>query len=194
MHALRSLSQQYIPLIWRCACSSVVTGHAWEVFRKTAASPLRLVRRHARTRTLHRVCCASPSSLCTSFHGQKSQVTQKRNIWLKAQVNSTDTKHCKRLNIEDKSILWCCAVLSGKRNAYVFRFVQSKNNDHFMNTWKHSPKRPGQLRGPPSLLFDGNSGPFPRVKWPGCKANNSPSASSEVKNKRNYAAVSPSVD
>jgi len=55
-----------------------------------------------------------------------------------------------------------------------------------------SPKHPDQLRGPSSLLLDGQYSSFPGVKWQGHEANHSPPSGAEVKNEWSYTST-PSI-
>ena len=52
-------------------------------------------------------------------------------------------------------------------------------------------KSPDQLWGPPSFLFSGYRGSFPRIKRPGREADHSPSSSADGKNKQSYTSTSP---
>ena len=54
-----------------------------------------------------------------------------------------------------------------------------------------SPKRPGRILGPRSLLFNENRDSFPGVKRPVCDADPSPPSSTEVKNEGSYTCTPP---
>jgi hypothetical protein len=54
-----------------------------------------------------------------------------------------------------------------------------------------SPKHPDQLWGPPSFLFNGYTGSFPRVQQLEHDVDYSPASSTKVKNKWSYTSTPP---